>query len=65
MERASGKKINVKDAPRRAGDPASIVAVADRARQALRWKPTRDDLDGIVASALAWEAKLAERNSTG
>ena len=26
---------------------------------------TRDDLDGIVASALAWEAKLAERNSTG
>jgi UDP-glucose 4-epimerase len=65
VERASGKKINVKDAPRRAGDPASIVAVADRARQVLGWKPTRDDLNGIVASALAWEVKLAERNSTG
>lgn len=65
VERASAKKVNVKDAPRRAGDPASVVAVADRARHRLGWKPTRDDLDGIVASALAWEAKLAERNSTG
>lgn len=65
VERASAKKVNVKDAPRRAGDPASVVAVADRARHMLGWKPTRDDLDGIVASALAWEAKLAERNSTG
>jgi UDP-glucose 4-epimerase len=65
VERACGKKVNVKDAPRRAGDPAAIVAEAERARQVLGWKPTRDDLDGIVASALAWEAKLAERNSTG
>ena len=64
VERASGKKVNVKDAPRRAGDPASIVAVGERARQVLGWKPTRDDLDGIVASALAWEAKLSARNSS-
>ncbi|MDP4823113.1 MAG: UDP-glucose 4-epimerase GalE [Aestuariivirgaceae bacterium] len=65
VERASSRKITVKDAPRRAGDPVAIVAGAQRAREVLGWRPARDDLDAIVASALAWEAKLAQRNSAG
>ena len=43
-------------------DPAAIVAGADRARKLLGWKPRHNDLDGIVASALAWESHLVRRN---
>ncbi|HET6499702.1 MAG TPA: UDP-glucose 4-epimerase GalE [Amycolatopsis sp.] len=38
-------------APRRAGDPAVLVASSDRAREELGWKPERADLHGIVADA--------------
>jgi UDP-glucose 4-epimerase len=45
-------------AGRRAGDPAQIVAAADRARSTLDWHPQFDDLKTIVRHALAWERKL-------
>jgi UDP-glucose 4-epimerase len=38
-------------APRRAGDPAVLVASSDRAREELGWKPERTDLLGIVTDA--------------
>ncbi len=62
VERAAGVRLNVRDAPRRPGDPAEIVANADRARAVLEWQPRHDDLDLIVASALAWEKHLQSRN---
>jgi UDP-glucose 4-epimerase len=62
VERASGRKLDLRLTERRAGDPAAIVAGADRARSVLGWKPKHDDLDGIVASALAWENYLIRRN---
>lgn len=62
VERASGRKLDLRLTGRRAGDPAAIVAGADRARSILGWKPKHDDLDGIVASALAWENHLIRRN---
>jgi len=62
VERAAGVSLNVRDAPRRPGDPAEIVANADRARAVLEWQPRHDDLDFIVASALAWEKHLQSRN---
>jgi UDP-glucose 4-epimerase len=46
---------------RRAGDPAQIVACADRARTILRWEPQFDDLATLVRHALAWERKLQAR----
>jgi UDP-glucose 4-epimerase len=46
---------------RRAGDPAQIVACADRARTILRWQPQFDDLATLVRHALAWERKLQAR----
>ena len=49
--------------PRRPGDPPAIVAGAERARQVLGWSPRHDDLDLIVASALAWERRLRQRNA--
>jgi UDP-glucose 4-epimerase len=48
---------------RRPGDPARIVAASDRIRAALKWQPRYDDLATIVTHALAWERKLASRNS--
>jgi UDP-glucose 4-epimerase len=63
VEKAHGAPINKKLGPRRLGDPAAIVAGADRAREILGWKPKYDDLDLIVKSALAWEIHLQKRNA--
>lgn len=60
MKRASGVDFPVRPAPRRAGDPAALVADSRRLRETLGWTPRHDSLDGIVAGALAWERRLAE-----
>jgi UDP-glucose 4-epimerase len=64
VERVNGAPLPVAYAPRRAGDPAAIVAGADRVREVLGWQPKYENLDFIVETALAWERKLAERNSS-
>jgi len=48
-------------APRRPGDPATIVARSDRIRSVFGWKPQFDDLATIAWDALAWELQLASR----
>ncbi len=63
VQGAAGHKLDVRTTDRRAGDPAEIVANADRARTVLGWQPTHDKLDEIVASALAWEKHLMQRNA--
>ena len=50
-----GAALTVRESGRRAGDPASIVANSDLIRERLGWRPSRDDLDLILTSALAWE----------
>jgi UDP-glucose 4-epimerase len=57
-ERVTGRKIAVVNGPRRAGDPARLVADATQARQHLRWQPQFADLATIVQHAWAWEMKL-------
>ncbi|MCD2197311.1 UDP-glucose 4-epimerase GalE [Actinomycetospora endophytica] len=52
--RVTGHPIPAIVAPRRAGDPAVLVASAERARTRLGWAPERGDLDGIVADAWAF-----------
>lgn len=59
VERAAGFKLSVREEPRRAGDPPCLIAGATRIRETLGWVPQYDDLDEIVATALAWERKLA------
>ncbi len=63
VERVHGASLNVKYGPRRTGDPAGIVAGADKARAVLGWQPKHDDLDFIVDSALRWEQHLQRRNA--
>jgi UDP-glucose 4-epimerase len=58
VERMGGAPLRVIEVPRRAGDPPSLVARAERIRSVLGWAPRLDDLDGIVTSSLNWERKL-------
>ena len=55
VARAHGSPVPVEEAERRPGDPPSLIADAGRIREVLGWAPAFDDLDTIVATALAWE----------
>jgi len=63
VERANGRPLTRRMAARRVGDPAELVASNVRMLEMLGWRPAYDDIDRIVADALAWERKLAERTS--
>jgi len=52
--KVTGHPIPAVVEPRRAGDPAVLVASSEKARSELGWKPSRDSLEDIVASAWAW-----------
>jgi UDP-glucose 4-epimerase len=54
----AGKPLPIREMPRRAGDPPTLIARCERIRSVLGWTPRLDDLDGIVASSLQWERKL-------
>jgi len=58
VEIVGGKPLVIRTEGRRAGDPAFLVARADRIRQELGWQPRYDDLNVIVSHSLAWEKKL-------
>jgi UDP-glucose 4-epimerase len=62
VKRVSGVDFKVKLSPRRPGDPAAVVAKADRIRAELGWRPRHDDLKAIVSQALSWERALKTRN---
>jgi UDP-glucose 4-epimerase len=58
VNKVNGAPINTVEEPRRAGDPPSLVAKADRVRKTLNWTPRYDNLETIVRSQLAWERRL-------
>jgi len=57
---AIGRPLPTLSAPRRPGDPPSLVAAVDRIRDELHWRPRYDDLGIIIETALAWERALAK-----
>jgi len=58
VQRVAGRTLAIRQEPRRAGDPPTLIAQADRIRSQLGWTPQFDNLDAIVDSALRWERKL-------
>jgi len=54
---AVGREVPHANAPRRAGDPAEVVADARRAAAVLGWSPRESDLATIVATAARWHAR--------
>jgi UDP-glucose 4-epimerase len=61
VDRVTNVTIERRMETRRAGDPDALVADNSKILATLPWRPKRNDLDMIVADALAWERKLAER----
>lgn len=57
VRRVAGVDFETRQAPRRAGDPASIVADSDQLKK-LGWKPEFDDLPKMIEHAHNWEKKL-------
>ncbi len=57
VRRVTGRAIGQIDAPRRPGDPASLIASSDRAVKELGWKPRYAELDSIVETAWRWESR--------
>jgi len=57
VEKITGKKVPHSIGPRRAGDPAILVANADKLKRTLGWKPKFPDLDDIVTTAWQFEKK--------
>lgn len=58
VKRVSGVDFTVQDEDRRAGDPAALIAGADKIREVLGWTPRLENLDEIVAHALRWEERI-------
>jgi UDP-glucose 4-epimerase len=63
VDRVTNLRIERRFSARRAGDPPALVADNGAILAALPWRPERDRLDTIVADALAWERRLADRGS--
>ncbi len=57
-EQVTGRKVPFKTYPRRPGDCSTVVASYAKAKRVLGWQPKRS-LEEILASAWAWEKKLA------
>ncbi len=57
VEKATGKRINVVENPRRPGDPPALYADSSLAKRELGWKVKYPDIDSIVATAWNWHRK--------
>jgi UDP-glucose 4-epimerase len=58
VERVTGARLAVREAPRRPGDPPMLVADPRKLKESLKWTPRHDNVEEIVRSALAWERHL-------
>jgi UDP-glucose 4-epimerase len=58
VDRVAGVSLARRPRPRRPGDPDALIADPRRIFAHLAWRPVHDDLDAIVAHALAWERGL-------
>lgn len=52
--KVTGHTIPAKVSPRRAGDPAILIASSEKAKSILGWKPEHDSLEEIIATAWKW-----------
>lgn len=57
IEKVTGKKLPIRYADRRAGDPASIFADNTKAKKILGWEPKHSDIETIISSSWRWHQK--------
>ena len=53
-EKVTGRRIRRELQPRRAGDPAVLLAGSNRLRTELGWQPMHSDIEQIIESAWKW-----------
>lgn len=63
VREVAGGGLVSRDAPRRAGDPAQLIADSSKLRNRLGWQPRHDNLRTIVKTALAWEQHLLKEKA--
>ncbi len=59
VEKAAGRRLDIRSAPRRPGDAETLVADAGEIKKRFGWSPRHDDLALIVRTAIDWERRLA------
>lgn len=52
--KVTGREIKAEVGPRRAGDPAVLIASSEKAMEQLNWKPKYNSLDAIIETAWKW-----------
>ena len=60
--RITGRRVEVAEAPRRAGDPAVAVASSEKIRAELGWNPEKPDLETMISDA--WKVYTATVSGT-
>ena len=71
VEEVTGRRLSLRNAPRRAGDPAILCASPAKLKQELGWRPRFSELKEIVSTAWEWKLRhphgyeLAEAELTG
>ncbi len=55
IQNVSNTELNIREGPRRSGDPPSLIANAQRIRDTLGWRPQHQDISVICRSAYNWE----------
>jgi UDP-glucose 4-epimerase len=55
VEKVTGRRVPVESAPRRPGDPDTLIADPTKSRQVLGWEPRFLDLESMVATTWAWQ----------
>lgn len=61
VERVLGNPVPHQVSPRRPGDPPSLVALAEKARDVLGWEAKHSDIETIVRTAAAWARRQHNR----
>jgi UDP-glucose-4-epimerase GalE len=62
--RITGQEVLVQRGPRRAGDPAALIADASRAERVLSWRPCESDANTLLATAWAWRQAPKPHSAT-
>ena len=60
VERVTGRRVPTHAAPRRPGDPATLIASSEEARRVLGWKPQFEALEIILETAWDWRCRHPE-----
>ncbi len=58
VENVIGRRLPVREAPRRPGDPPTLIADSSHIKTALGWQPKHDDIRDIIRSAFEWERRF-------